>query len=64
MAQKLFTAIAFYHVGDDRKPCKYRNISNLANFDKFAAKNGFWYSNIYCKETRQYVERRYHSDKR
>ena len=60
MAQQLFTAIAFFPPGDGRKGWKYRNISNLPHFDRFAAKAGFWYANIYCKESKQYIERRYY----
>jgi hypothetical protein len=62
MAKKLFTIISFFPPGDARQPCKYRNISNIDHYSKFALKAGFAYSNIYEKETRQYWGRKYHQD--
>lgn len=62
MAKKLFTVISFFPGNDARKPCKYRNVSSLEHYAAFAKKTGFLYTNVYDKQTREYIERRYHNE--
>jgi hypothetical protein len=59
MAKKLFTAIAFYPALQNKKPLKYRNISNLVSFEIYASKKGIAYINYYDKDTRAYYGRKW-----
>ena len=56
---KLYTAIIFYDNEKGYRPRKYRNISNLENFLKFAKNSGGWYVNLYCKRTAKFEARKY-----
>ena len=56
---KLYTAIVFFPENLGIAPRKYRNISNLENFAKFAQKSGGWYMNLYDKRSAKFEARRY-----
>jgi len=43
----------------DRRPRKYRNITNLAKFADFAAKSGGWYMNIYDQKSGKFEVRKW-----
>ena len=57
MQKKLFTAIIFFPANSGKKPAKYRNISNVASFAKFAQRSKAEYANWYDKDTREFVGR-------
>lgn len=56
MAKTLYTAIVFF---DNQEVRKYRNITNIDNFTKFAKSLNAVYFNIYQKTTRKFQERIY-----
>jgi hypothetical protein len=56
---KIYNAIVFFKPEKNIKPRKYRNISNLENFAKFAEKSGAWYLNLYCKRSAKFEARKY-----
>lgn len=55
----IYTAICFFPKESGKKPHKYRNIRNLDKFLDFAFKMGFAYVNLYSKETRAYLGRKW-----
>lgn len=55
----LKTAIIFFKPEKNMRPRKYRNISNLSNFLKFALNSGGWYVNLYDKESKKFEGRKY-----
>ena len=55
----IFSAIIFFDPELNKMPKKYRNISNLENFAKFAQKEGAWYMNVYFKKDRKFSHRKY-----
>lgn len=56
---KLFTGIIFFKPETQTPPRKYRNISNVQNFLKFAQKSGGWYVNLYDKRSSKFEARKY-----
>lgn len=52
-----FNAIIFFPPGDAVYPRKYRNITKLQNFLKFALNSGGWYVNLYDAKTRKFERR-------
>jgi hypothetical protein len=57
MQKPSYNAIIFFPVGDDRRPRKYRNITRLDNFLKFARSSGGWYVNLYFAKDRKFDRR-------
>ena len=57
MPKPIFTAIVF--MLDQSAPRKYRNISNVMNFIKFADSIKADYINLYDKPTKIFVQRIY-----
>jgi hypothetical protein len=57
MAKPIFTAIVF--MLDQSAPRKYRNISNVITFVKFAISIKAHYINLYDKSTKFFVRRIY-----
>ena len=57
--KQIFTGIIFYDPQTNKRPRKYRNISHLENFLKFAQKEGGWYVNLYFKKDAKFSPRRY-----
>jgi len=57
MQKKLFTAIIFFDPSTGKTPAKYRNISNVQSFAKFAQRAGAVYANWYDKYSREFIER-------
>ena len=58
MEQKqTFNAIIFFPAADAIYPRKYRNITKLQNFLKFALNSGGWYVNLYDAKTRKFERR-------
>jgi hypothetical protein len=55
---ELYTAIIFYKPDTGITPRKYRNISNIENFAKFAIKSGGWYMNLYFKKNKKFAIRK------
>ena len=56
---KLYTGIIFFKPEQGKTPRKYRNISNLQNFLKFASKSCGWYVNLYDKQSAKFEGREY-----
>lgn len=56
---KYYTAIVFFKPETGISPRKYRNISNVENFLKFALKSDGWYVNLYFKENRKFAYRKF-----
>jgi len=54
-----YNAIIFFIPGTTIMPRKYRNISQLENFLKYAAKSGGWYVNLYNAKDRKFEQRKY-----
>ena len=59
MRKKIFTAICFFHVREQKQPLKYRNIVNKEKFCSWIATKGVIYVNWYDKETKQYDGRQW-----
>lgn len=59
MAKTIFNAIIFFYPDLEIQPRKYRNISNMANFENFAQKSGGWYINVYFQKDRKFSHRIY-----
>lgn len=57
MAKTLYTAIVFFDYRQEAR--KYRNITNIDNFTKFAKSLDAVYFNLYEKSTRKFQERIY-----
>lgn len=55
--KKIFTGIIFFDPTTGINPRKYRNISNLSNFLKFAQKSGGVYVNLYFKDNKKFSHR-------
>lgn len=55
--KNLFTGIIFFDPLSQIQPRKYRNISNVPNFLKFAKKSGGVYVNLYFKENKKFSHR-------
>lgn len=49
-----YTAIIFFPELEKKDPYKYRNITQVDNFMKFAKKIGGHYVNLYEKKTRKF----------
>jgi hypothetical protein len=56
---KIYNAIIFYAPEMGIKPKKYRNISKLDNFLKFARNSGGWYVNLYNAIDKKFEARKY-----
>jgi hypothetical protein len=56
MGSELYTCIAFKH-GQEKTPCKYRNVNNLDRFYTFAQGEGFVYFNVYRKKDCSFVRK-------
>jgi hypothetical protein len=56
---KIYNAIIFYAPEMGIKPKKYRNISKLDNFLKFALKDGGTYVNLYFAIDAKFSHREY-----
>lgn len=56
---KLYSCIVFFHEDMKRRPVKYRKVSNIERFKKFAHSDltGWLYFNYYDRESRQYIGR-------
>jgi hypothetical protein len=59
MTKLIYSATIFFPINDGRRPRKYRNISNLSNFLKFAANSGGWYVNLYSQFEGKFEARKY-----
>lgn len=57
MSKKKFSATLFFPAEKQIRPRKYRNITLLANFSRFAANSGAAYINLYDQETGHYLRR-------
>ena len=55
---KLYNAIIFFDPVTGIKPRKYRNISNMSNFLKFAQKSGGLYVNTYLAINKKFDGRK------
>ncbi len=51
-----YNCIIFFLEETNRRPTKYHNIRNLANFTAFAASKGAKAINVYDKKTKAFVE--------
>jgi len=51
-----YTCIIFFFEETGRRPTKYHNIRNLANFKAFAASKGGKVINVYDKKTKAFIE--------
>ena len=58
MNKQTFSATLFFRPGDKR-PRKYRNISNVQNFMIFATKINTWYINWYDQKSGKFTKRQY-----
>lgn len=52
------TATLFFQP-NTKRPRKYRNITNEANFSRFAATTGAWYINYYDQQTKEFKRRKW-----
>jgi|APGre2960657505_1045072.scaffolds.fasta_scaffold00883_21 hypothetical protein len=52
-------SITVFFIENNKKPRKYRNISNLISFTSFVKKSGGIYYNMYDQETKIYIKRIY-----
>lgn len=59
MAKKLFTAICFFPVEQNKRPHKYRNVSTPARLTLYMKRKGAEYINFYDAETQKYEFRLY-----
>ena len=59
MAKKLFTAICFFPVEQNKRPHKYRNVSTPARLTLYMQRKGAEYINFYDAETQKYEFRLY-----
>lgn len=59
MNKTSYSATIFFGPKSDRRPRKYRNITNLARFADFAAKSGGWYMNLYDQKTGKFEVRKW-----
>jgi hypothetical protein len=57
--KKTYNAILFFPPERGIRPRKYRNISKLDNFLKFARNSGGWYVNLYNAIDRKFEAREY-----
>lgn len=57
--KQIYNAIVFFQPDQQKKPRKYRNISHLENFAKFAQKEGAWYMNLYFAKSAKFSHRTY-----
>ena len=55
----LYTCIVFFTRKNSLMPHKYRNVNNIARFEKFARKLGASYFNVYSKRTAEFIQRIY-----
>jgi len=51
-----YNCIIFFSEEINRRPTKYHNITNLANFKSFAATKGAKVINVYDKKTKAFIE--------
>lgn len=58
MNKQIYSATLFFKPGDKR-PRKYKNISNKFGFTVFAKKNNTWYINWYDQKSGTFVGREY-----
>ena len=56
MAKQIFTCIIFFPTAIKPGPSKYRNITDLDKFKRFAANRDAIYMNVYDKLTKQFIE--------
>ena len=57
--KQVFNAIVFFKPETGKKPRKYRNITKLPNFLKFALISGGWYVNLYNGKDKKFERREY-----
>jgi len=56
MAKQLYTCIMFFPQSIKPRLSKYRNITDLDKFKRFAANRDAIYMNVYDKLTKQFIE--------
>lgn len=56
MPKQLFTCIIFFPPTIKPGPSKYRNITDLDKFKRFAANKDAVYMNVYDKLTKKFIE--------
>ena len=59
MNKASYSATIFFDPKMDRRPRKYRNITNLLKFADFAIKSGGWYMNIYDQKSGKFEFRKW-----
>jgi hypothetical protein len=59
MNKTSYSATIFFGPNSDRRPRKYRNITNLLKFCDFAIKSGGWYINLYDQKTGKFEHRKW-----
>ena len=61
MATQYYNCIVFFHPALGKPVTKYRKVHKLDKFKKFADEklNGYWYYNIYERDTKRYLRRVY-----